>query len=340
MKFFYIFLLVSFFSNTQAQVEEIKLNNPSFEDFARPSHTPRGWYDCGGINFPLETPPDVHPADLNGSSAYGVTQEPYDGDTFIGMVIRENGSYESVSQNLKSMLLKGNSYSFSIALCMSENYKSALRDKDEIVYFTTPVSLRIWGGTGYCDTRELLAESPIINNTEWKEFTFLLQPKNDDLSVIVLEIFSEDEVNGNLLLDGASFIELESSENIDSNNELIIPKKSWNERSKIFRAAEREISIKGYSIKFKDNKLTVSGNRKIRSIANAMNDLPNHKLIIDLNGTKKKKAKLRKEEIVNVLLKEGLSRLKFEIRNTKEEDDNVKWLVDEDNMYIGILKIE
>lgn len=43
-----------------------------------------------------------------------------------------------------------------------------------------------------------------------------------------------------------------------------------------------------------------------------------YKLIIDFNGIKRKKARLRKEEIENVLLEEGLNWLKFEIRNTEE----------------------
>lgn len=44
-----------------AQDGMIHLNNPSFEDVPRPGQAPKGWYDCGDINFPLETPPDVHP---------------------------------------------------------------------------------------------------------------------------------------------------------------------------------------------------------------------------------------------------------------------------------------
>jgi hypothetical protein len=341
-------LLFLFFSiNTNAQVEEIQLTNPSFEDFPRPGQQPRGWFDCGDINFPLQTAPDVHPSMVNGIPIFGVTQQSYHGNTYLGMVHRENGSYESVAQRLKSRLLMGNIYSFTLSLCTSENYESAIRKGENIVDtdFTTPVFLRIWGGIGFCGKQELLAQSPVIDNLGWKEFTFFLEPKSEDISYIVLEVASDELVNGNLLIDNASSIRMENIESMNTGELSLIREqmKSRNDSlgviSKIQRLAETEIKIKGYDIRFKDNKLTVSGNRKMRSIANAMKEMSDYKLIIDLNGLKKKKAKIRKINIETVLLQEGLPWMKFEIRNTKEEDNSVKWLVDEEKMFVGIIKV-
>ena len=341
-----LLLFLFFTTNANAQVEEIKLSNPSFEDFPRPSHQPRGWYDCGDINFPLETAPDTHPSEMiNGKPLYGVTQKPYDGNTYLGLVYRETGTYESVAQKLKSKLLIGNIYSFTISLCTSDIYNSAIRGGGsfEEIDFTTPVYLRIWGGVGYCDTRELLAQSPLIENTDWRDFTFFLEPNDDDLSYIILEIGSDEPVNGNLLVDNASSIQIE-----DMNTEELSLIRTQNKQGndslgiaiKTKRLAEREITIKGTSIKFKDNQLSVSGKRKIRSVVKAMRDLPNHKLIFDFNGLRKKKAKPRSEAIVNTLLEENLSEEFFEIRNSTEEDNKVKWLVDDKNMFIGILEIK
>lgn len=347
LKFTFLFLL--FYSiNSNAQVEEIKLSNPSFEDFARPAHGPRGWYDCGNINFPLETPPDVHPINTgNGKPVFGVVQLPDDGDSYLGMVIRETGSYESVAQRLESKLLIGNVYSFSLSLCTSETYTSYTRGNREVeTDFTTPVFLRIWGGVGFCDKLELLEQSPLIYNHKWKEFVFFLEPKNEDISFIVLEVASDKLVNGNLLLDNASTIRMEDMESMDK-GELSLLREQINKRNdslgvvtKTQRLAKREITVKGTSIKFKNNQLTVSGERKIRSVVKAMQDLPNHKLIFDFNGIKKKKANPRAAAIVNILLEENFSKDIYEIRNSTEEDNNVKWLVDDDHMYIGILKIK
>ncbi len=340
-----LFFLIPILTS-QAQVTEIKLKNPSFEDFARPGNQPRGWYDCGDLKFPSETPPDVHPSTLSGGvPTYGVDKKPKHGDTYLGMVIRETGSYESVSQRLESELIKGNIYSFTLSLCMSKVYKSAILKNNTSVEtdFITPVYLNIYGGEGFCDTRELLATSPIIANTKWEDFTFLIEPKNKDLSFIVLEVGSDESCNGHLLIDNVSSIILESKtvENISTfKDQIKMNKDSLNLIAKSQRLAEIEITAIGSEMKFNNNKLTFSANRKIRSIANIMKNMSDYKLIIDFNGLKKKKAKLRKEEIEKALLDEGLDWLKYEIRNTEEEDDLVKWLVDDNNMYIGILEID
>ncbi|MFK8005596.1 MAG: hypothetical protein AB8H03_04465, partial [Saprospiraceae bacterium] len=286
---FTFFLFLFFSIDTSAQLEEIILNNPSFEDFARPGKQPRGWYDCGDIKFPLETPPDTHPAELtNGNPIFGVTQKAFHGDTYLGLVYRETDTYESVSQKLMSKLLIGNIYSFTISLSTSDVYVSSIRNREyqKEVNFTTPVFLRIWGGIGFCDKKELLAQSPLINNTEWKDFTFFLEPKSDDISYILLEVASDDPVNGNLLIDNASTIYLEKVDSLERAN-LSLLRDEINERNKVKRLIEREITIKGTSIKFKDNQLTISGERKIRSILNVMQDLPDYKLIFDFNGLRK-----------------------------------------------------
>ena len=82
-----------------AQDDPIELNNPSFEDFARASKEPRGWYDCG---FPGETPPDVQP-----SGGFEVFKPAYEGRTYLGMVVRDNDTWESVAQRLSRPLQGG-----------------------------------------------------------------------------------------------------------------------------------------------------------------------------------------------------------------------------------------
>ena len=165
--FCFLFLMIG-----NAQDGAIRLDNPSFEGEARPGLSPHGWYDCGDINFPMETPPDVHPTnDLSGRNNFGVVQKAFHGSTYLGMVVRENESWESVAQELKKPLSPNSCYSFNINLCKSKVYKSGIRGSRDMVEFTTPVKLRIWGGKGYCDTRELLAESELVKNTEWEKYS-------------------------------------------------------------------------------------------------------------------------------------------------------------------------
>ncbi|MFK8009113.1 MAG: hypothetical protein AB8H03_22320 [Saprospiraceae bacterium] len=199
-----------FLMNVNAQDGVIKLSNPCFEDWARPGQQPRGWYDCGDINFPIETPPDVHPiVDSTGISNFGVVQKAFHGETYLGMVVRENESWESVAQRLKEPLSPDTCYSFSIYLCKSAVYKSGIRGSKDIVDFTTPIKLRIRGGIGFCNAAELLAESKLVKNTEWEKYTFTFSPKSK-ITYIVLEAFYQtptiDVPNGNILLDNASAI--------------------------------------------------------------------------------------------------------------------------------------
>lgn len=191
-----------------AQDAPIYLNNASFEDFPRPGKEPRGWYDCGAINFPEETAPDVHP--VEGTPAFGVSASAQDGDTYLGMVVRENDSWESVAQRLTVPMQAGKCYTFSIQLATSKTYNSILRGTNREASFTNPVKLRIWGGAGYCRRDELLAESKLVTHSDWQEYEFKFEPKRR-LSYIVLEAFFKTPTlsppNGNLLLDNASAIQ-------------------------------------------------------------------------------------------------------------------------------------
>lgn len=226
------FLLLSLESLAQALPGNVgdpnnpELINPSFEDIARASLPPKGWIDCG---FPNESPPDVQP-----SGAWEVYRPAYHGYTYLGMVTRENDTWEAVGQRLNFPLLKGHCYSFSIYLCSSSEYWSAVAP-DSVVNreflpedlpkknFDQAIKLRIWGGDGYCDKKELLAESRTIENTNWEKYSWKIEPKRD-ITHIVLEAFYKTPTlfpyNGNILVDHASNFTMISC---NEDEELILP---------------------------------------------------------------------------------------------------------------------
>lgn len=204
-----LFLLLGlFYLPLFSQDEPIVLINPSFEGVPAEGSVngamPNGWYDCG---FPGETVPDIHPKE--GAGAFQVTKEAFHGKTYIGMVVRENETWEMVSQRLSSPLKAGKCYEFSISLCRSELYVSPSRLDGEYKNYTTPAKLRIWGGSGYCNRAELLAESALVVNTRWLTYNFRFEPKQA-YSYIVFEAFYKTPTpfpyNGNILLDNASAI--------------------------------------------------------------------------------------------------------------------------------------
>ncbi len=201
------FFTLLFLHNALSQEAIIYLINPSFEGVPREGsqNGPMidGWYDCG---FPGETTPDVHPKK---NSAFGVTTFPAHGKTYLGMVVRDNETWERVSQRLSSPLLAGVEYEFRISLARSLSYESPSKTKAQVVNFATPSKLRLWGGNSICAREELLAESDVIVNNHWLDYSFILNPSTD-YKYLIFEAFYRTPTpfpyNGNILLDNASDI--------------------------------------------------------------------------------------------------------------------------------------
>lgn len=201
----------------QSSGDTIKLTNPSFEDVPHAGTETsyiRGWQDCGASFFRGETPPDIHngldPMTKSPMSLYfGVNKKSSDGNTFLGFVVRENETYESVSQRLSRPLEAGFCYTFSIDLSKSSTYISPYPESAASQYYTKPVVLRIYGGVSSCSKRELLAESTAIDHDEWKTYTFEFKPSQEHRYIVISSFYKVPNLfpyNGNLLLDNASAI--------------------------------------------------------------------------------------------------------------------------------------
>ena len=207
--------------------EEVHLTNGSFEDYPRQGNinpwgmrtpAPAGWFDCGAINFPHHTPPDVHPNVEN--PYWEVNVQASKGQTYLGLVVRADESWESVSQNLEVDLKGGECYKFSIDLYRSPDYWSQIYDDgsaevrailggDPTKFHNhiTPAVLRLWGGKTYCAEGELLASSAPVENSFWKRYSFKIEP-SFDYSHITLEAFYDVPVLspylGHILVDNAT----------------------------------------------------------------------------------------------------------------------------------------
>lgn len=197
----FVFFIALFFSPglLLAQKEEIRLLNASFEDVNKVGSPPAGWYDCG---FPGETPPDVNP-----HPEFLVNKPAQDGRTYLGLVTRDNDTWEGVSQRLERPLQTGKCYSFSLWACRSDTYRSPTKTTRKVEQFTQPVKLVIWGGNSSCDKAEKLGETPLINNVEWKKFDMKFKPGRS-VQYIFIEAYYKTPLlfsyNGNVLVDNAS----------------------------------------------------------------------------------------------------------------------------------------
>ena len=193
-------LLLLVFSSHQAMAQDdiIRLKNPSFEDIPRAGTSPKSWMDCG---FPGESPPDIQPG------LFGASTAAYDGNTYMGLVVRDNDSWERVSQRLSKPILADQCYSFSLFLARSNTYLSQSQLTNRMVQYATPCVLRIWGGDDRCSKNERLGESELVTETDWKQFDFKLEPTQTH-TYILFEVFYKTPTlfpyNGNILLDNAS----------------------------------------------------------------------------------------------------------------------------------------
>ena len=216
-------VLICLLQVSYAQPEKktiIKLDNPSFEGPPNAGSIGRmyipQWYDCGKFMFPKESAPDLQPG------FFLVDLQAQDGDTYLGMVTRDNDSYESITQPLFKPLKAGTCYNFSLHLAVSSKYRSPARrsgilieeaeangaEVDSISH-TDPILLRIWGSTNQCDRTQLLGETDKIVNKSWKKFDFRFEPKQNYRYIILEASYKKPALftpNGHLLIDNLSEI--------------------------------------------------------------------------------------------------------------------------------------
>ncbi len=182
-KFLFGILFLTGFTFAQAQL--VYLTNASFEGEPQDATVPVGWFPCEP-----GTTPDILPG------PWGIHRESSDGDTFLGLITREDGSFESITQRFSTSLNPEDCYSFTIDLAHSNNYAG----------YNAPLKVRIWGGASKCGKDQLLLETDYIKNVDWKTFEVKFKPKKW-LNYILIEAHYSDSPNsakGNILMDNIS----------------------------------------------------------------------------------------------------------------------------------------
>jgi hypothetical protein len=191
--------------------KDIKIKNKSFEGVPEMGHiypvnnytefNLDNWSDCGSAIFEGESPPDTHPRNYHGNN-----KKASEGYTYVGMVVRDNISIESIGQKLRNQLDSNYCYLLTIDLAKASSYQSYSRRTGKKVDYTNACSLRVWGGNKSCQSLELLAQSSHVNHYTWQTYQLKLSPKSN-YKYIILEAFyksNEKELlvyNGNILID-------------------------------------------------------------------------------------------------------------------------------------------
>ena len=166
---------------------QIYLDNASFEGEPADATIPVGWHDCEPF-----TTPDILPG------VWGVYKSPSEGDTYVGLITRKDGSFESIGQRLKQPVKAKECFEFNLDLSHSNSYSG----------FNEPIKLRIWGGSRKCNKDQLLFETDFIKHLEWKSYSILFFAETT-INYIILEAHFKEEPSprkGNILLDNISFL--------------------------------------------------------------------------------------------------------------------------------------
>ncbi|MGB3548065.1 MAG: hypothetical protein WBA17_13890 [Saprospiraceae bacterium] len=187
-RLFPLLLLLSVGIGALVAQERIVLRNPSFEGEPADATVPVDW-----LAATPGTTPDILPG------YWGVFQEANEGDTYVGLITRANGTWEAISQRLPKTLPAKECYNFTVDLAWSRAYAG----------YNGQIKLRIYGGTTKDDRRQLLYESETIDHTAWRTYPveFILKKP---VNYLIFEAFYSDRPfrhEGNILMDNITFLQ-------------------------------------------------------------------------------------------------------------------------------------
>ena len=182
-------LFVLFFLASCSLWAQFNLDNSSFEDTPRDATVPTGWYQVK-----MGSTPDILPG------FWDVDTPPSEGNTYIGLITREDGSWESIGQRLPQAVKKGECYSFKMDIAKADTYEG----------YNLPIRIRVWGGKTRYTKDQLIGEVGPVKSTEWASHDFQFYA-NQKINYIILEAYYMKGMmipyKGNVLIDNITTFE-------------------------------------------------------------------------------------------------------------------------------------
>lgn len=309
----------------------IFLENPSFEGEPSAARPPQGWYFCGQ---PGESPPDIHPGGF-----FGVDRLAHDGATFVGMVVRDNGTHEGIGQLLSAPLQPRQCYTFSIYAARSETYQSISRLTGAPANYEQPAALYIWGGFTNCSRQELLAKSSSVISSKWQQYTFSIQPGEAFTHLLIEAYFSIQATpyNGNILIDQASpltLVDCGGKQQEEPELEVAAPPALHTEAELRAYLQEQGLQIRfsadGILLEqhlFADERgFRYQTNRPLWLIAQAMRQFPEHRLLVAVGGSSDYLQESHLRQFEHALNNTGLDEKQYTLRLRRRSDRKREWL--------------
>ena len=151
------------------------LENGSFERHnGRAGWMPEAWINAGPVT---ESPPDVH---TNDSEIFGVLHQAAEGSAYLGMVARDNFTFESIAQRIPGGLRADRSYELRLWVSRSEELRSQSRLTRAPITYDAPIPFDVYvSNKANGEKFELVARSQPITHTDWQQYTIRFTPTRD-----------------------------------------------------------------------------------------------------------------------------------------------------------------
>ena len=213
ISFLLVIMLLLFFLTITLQLKSQNLypqfQNSSLEGASGINIVPFGYTIC---NTGGPSSPDIQPG------VWNVFLQPSHGMSYVGIICRGNGTWESFTTQLNTTLTNDDGYTFLIDLSTSDKYFG---------YNDSAATLKIWGGNADCGKNELLWESKPINNINyWRTDTVFLKGRGHTHLTFEPGYTTPMPYRGNVLIDNirpfnGTLVGIEDINLSNKNNEIL-----------------------------------------------------------------------------------------------------------------------
>lgn len=327
-----------------AQYDTVFLMNPSFEAnyFLPIENDTIGWVDCG---FLSEGPATYQPGQFDVSLAANHLRN------YLSMVVRDNYTWDAVGQRLSRPLLAGQCYEITLYLAQARQYISNSHRHEGKVKYNNPLRLLLWGGSGFCQAGQLLAETELVKNKEWQPYHFYFRPERD-VTHLTLHAYYLNPMapayNGHILIDHASAIihipcETAPLPAPPDDNPIFLTPQSIDELERYIALHGKNIVFRPRTTELEEKKDEGLYNPRYWSYAHfsvivkGMRWFPKRKLVVAIKPHSKKLLEGRIQSIKKFIVDRDLEPSQYELRiYDKSQDKKTRWLSISSDLAIRI----
>jgi hypothetical protein len=268
------------------------------------------------------------------------------GQSYLGLVIRADGSTEAIGQALPLPLREGQCYQFQAFLAHADTYLSAdPRALGRTYNNAVGAGLRIWGGNSPCQTGELLGSLPPVNHPDWQSHTLILHP-SQDWSYLLLEAYhpTDSLANGHLLMDQLAPllpVDCESGRPLAPVAQVKVPVLTDASRLPAF------FETCGPDWQFIGDQLPITlfqvqdgsfryGNQVLYQLAAAATQIPGYQLTLGVRSADRRQFNLRTESIKRNLRQLGFPDLPLQLIRLQPGANGKQWAFHQDQAPVWI----